>query len=149
LERGDLYAAVGDTTRAEQYFAAALSAGGPDAVLTRRLIRVCVSDHRFRAALDYASDHLRRHPDDRQIRFARATIEAALDEPLAAKSDLDAILEREPNDANVHFALATLLRDKLDDAQAADTQFRLYLRDRPNGSNAEQARANLLQQAHP
>jgi tetratricopeptide (TPR) repeat protein len=149
LQQGDLYAAVGDTTRAEQYFAAALDAGGPDALLVRRLIRVCVSDHRFRAALEYASDHLRRHPDDCQVRFARAAIEVAIDDAQAAKTDLEAILEREPNDANAHFALATVLRDKLDDAQAADLHFRRYLQSLPRGSNAEEARASLLSPVNP
>lgn len=148
LEQGDRFAAVGDTTRAEQYFAAALDAGGPEAILVRRLIRVCVSDHRFPAALDYASNHLRRHPEDRQVRFARAAIEAAVDQPVAAQTDLEAILARAPDDPDVHFALATLLRDKLDDIKGADAHFRRYLQIRPEGAEGEEARGGLLQQEH-
>src|SRR5262249_20526300 len=85
----------------------------------------------------------------RPVRFARATIEMAVDEPQAAKVDLEAILQREPNDPNAHFALAMVLRDKLDDVQAANVHFRRYLESRPNGANAEHARASLVPSVNP
>src|SRR4051812_43323326 len=74
LHRGEGFAAVGDSTRAEQYYAAALAAGGDPHLLVRRLIRVCVSSQRYHAALGYADDYLLRHPADHEVRFARATI---------------------------------------------------------------------------
>ena len=54
------------------------------------------------------------------------------------------VLEEEPDDAQAHFALAGLLRDK-GDPIAADHHFREYLRVDPKGPNAEEARGHLLQ----
>ncbi len=142
--RGDAYAAVGDTTRAEQYFAAALSVGGDASVLTRRLIRVCVADQRFHVALLYAENHLRRDPDDHPVRFALATILAGIGETDRAQQHLELLEIAAPQDADVHFALAVLLHEGGHDALRADKEFRLYLHYAPGGVNAAQAHASLL-----
>jgi tetratricopeptide (TPR) repeat protein len=140
LHRGEGFAAVGDSTRAEQYYAAALAAGGNPYLLARRLIRVCVSGQRYRAALGYADDYLLRHPSDHEVRFARATIAVAVGETEQAHADLTELAEAEPNNPDVQFALGVLLRDVLADLPEARTHFARYLALAPNGSNAAEAR---------
>jgi hypothetical protein len=78
MAKGDTAAAVGDLTRAEQYFSAALAAGGDSALLTRRLLRVCVMDHRYQMAAGYAEEHLRHHPDDVDVRRVLVSIQKGL-----------------------------------------------------------------------
>jgi tetratricopeptide (TPR) repeat protein len=140
LHRGEGFAAVGDSTRAEQYYAAALAAGGNPHLLVRRLIRVCVSGQRYRAALGYADDYLLRRPADHEVRFARATIAVAVGETEQAHADLTELAKAEPNNPDVQFALGVLLRDALADLPEARTHFARYLALAPNGSNAAEAR---------
>jgi len=146
LHRGEGFAAVGDSTRAEQYYAAALAAGGDPPLLVRRLMRVCVSGQRYRAALAYADDYLLRCPADHEVRFARATIAVAIGETEQARADLTELAEAVPNNPDVHFALAVLLRDDLAELPEAREHFERYLLLAPNGSNAAQARAAIGQQ---
>jgi tetratricopeptide (TPR) repeat protein len=144
VEKGDAFAAVGDTTRAEQYFAAALSAGGPPTFVTRRLIRVCVADQRYHVAIVYAENHLRRYPDDREVRFVLATLLAGVGDAAAARQHFEQLEQTSPEDADVHFALAVLLREDFRDLAGADRHFREYLRLSPTGADAAQARTGLL-----
>jgi hypothetical protein len=123
FRRGDAFAAVHDATRAEQYYAAALAAGGDAPVLVRGLIRVCLSDQRYRAALAYADDYLRRHPEDHEVRFARTTVAAGVGETELAYDDLTHLSARE------HFAR--------------------YLALAPRGANAAQARLAVAEGAMP
>ncbi|HET7538721.1 MAG TPA: hypothetical protein VFK05_02580 [Polyangiaceae bacterium] len=145
LHRGEGFAAVGDSTRAEEYYAAALAGGGDPQLLVRRLIRVCVSGQRFRAALAYADDYLLRRPSDHEVRFARATIAGAVGEIEQAYADLIELAEAVPDNPDVHFALAVLLRDDLVDLPEARAHFARYLALAPNGSNAAQARLAVEQ----
>lgn len=147
LRKGDAFAAVGDSTRAEQYFAAALAAGGNAQLLVRRLIRVCVADQRYRAALAYAEDYLRNHPQDYQIRFARATLAAGVGEIEIARDDLNLLVRATPNNPDVHFALAVLLRDEFRDLPLARAHFATYMKLAPRGANTEQARAYSTDEA--
>ena len=62
--RGNAFAAVGDTTRAREYYDAALDAGGDPRELTPLLLSVCVRDGRYRLAIDYAERYLRKYPRD-------------------------------------------------------------------------------------
>ena len=143
LQRGEGFAAVGDSTRAEQYYAAALAGGGDPHLLVRRLIRVCVSGQRYRAALAYAEDYLLRCPTDHEVRFARATIAVAIGDTEQARADLTELVQAVPNNPDVHFALALLLRDELAELPEAREHFARYLALAPNGSNAAQARAAM------
>jgi predicted Zn-dependent protease len=144
MGRGDAFASVGDSTRAEQYFAAALAGGGDSSQLTRRLIRVCVSDQRFHSAILYAENHLRRFPSDYAVRFVLATVLAGIGDTAAAQQNLELLARETPEDADVHFALAVLLRESGHDALGADKEFRLYLKYAPGGVNAAHAQASLL-----
>lgn len=149
LRKGDAFAAVGDSTRAEQYFAAALAAGGDARILVRRLVRVCVSDQRYRAALAYAEDYLRHSPHDYDVRFARATLAAGVGEIEVARDDLNLIVKAMPNNPDVHFALAVLLRDEFGDLPQARAHFLAYTRLAPRGPNSEQARASISVETTP
>ncbi|HEY5956478.1 MAG TPA: tetratricopeptide repeat protein [Polyangiaceae bacterium] len=149
LRKGDAFAAVGDTTRAEQYFASAQAAGGEPHLLVRRLIRVCVADQRYRAALVYAEDYLRKHPLDDEVRFARATLAVGVGEPRLARDDLNRLVEATPRNPEVHFALAVLLRDEFGDLPAARRHFANYLALAPHGRNREQAQASAATEASP
>ncbi len=142
--RGDASAMAGDLTRAEQYFTAALAAGGDERVLTKRLLVVCTTDERYPAAASHAEDYLRKHPGDTEVRYVLATIYLALGDRPLARGTLERVVAEEPELAVAHYALATVLRDTGDSYLDADRQFREYIRLSPQGEYAEAARASLL-----
>ncbi|MBV9950139.1 MAG: tetratricopeptide repeat protein [Myxococcales bacterium] len=142
--RGDAAAVSGDFTRAEQYYVAALRAGGDEGVLAKRLLIVCVTDGRYPAAASHAEDYLRRHPGDTDLRYALATVYIGLGDPAAARAALEQVIGERPDDADAHYALATVLREQGEDLRGADLHFREYIRLDPKGPFAEAARASLL-----
>ncbi len=142
--RGEAAALSGDLTRAEQYFVAALKAGGAERPLTERLLTVCIADARFPAAANYGEDYLRRHPTDTQIRYAMSTVYIGLDELTLAREELERVVGEQPEIADAHYALASVLRKDGSSLLEADQQFREYIRLSPNGEYAEAARASLL-----
>jgi len=141
---GKGFAAVGDTTRAEQYFSAALERGGDDRKIIPLILRVCIQDARYRVAIQYAEGYLRKRPDDSRTRFVLATLYAGVGENVAARAELERVLAVRPDDADAHFALAVLMRDIQEDPVAADPHFREYLRLKPAGEHAEEAQSSLL-----
>lgn len=140
---GDAAAAVGDMTRAEQYYVASLKAGGDERRLVRRLLRVCAADRRYPVALDYAEQYLRHHPNDTEVMFVAASLYAASGERDPARSMLEAVLRKEPTWADAHYVLATVLREPGGDPGLADEHDLEYLRLSPDGPLAENARARL------
>lgn len=142
--RGDSAAMAGDLTRAEQYFVAALRAGGDERALTKRLFVVCVADGRFPAAASYGEDYLRKHPGDTELRYALGTVYIALGDAPIARSTLEQVVEERPELAGAHYALATVMRGQGDALLEADRHFREYIRLEPDGPYAEAARASLL-----
>jgi len=144
VERGRGFAAVGDSTRAEEYLAAALDAGADPKEVLPLLLEVCVQTGRYRSAILHAENHLRKHPDDMRTLFVLGTLYAALGENKEARSVLEHVVEARPNDSRAHYALAVLARDADNDLIAADQHFREYLRLEPNGSHAEEAKASLM-----
>lgn len=142
-DRGDAFASLGDMTRAEQYFVAAVREGGDAAALTRRLVAVCVADGRYPAALEYATEHLRKHPGSVDVRFAAATLYKALGDADFARKELARVLGTAPDFADAHYALAQLDREA-GDPMAADASYRSYLRIEPTGPHADEARNNLM-----
>ena len=147
--RGEAFAALGDMTRAEQYFVAALKAGGEPGALVRRLVAVCVADGRYPVAIEYAEDYLRNHPRDVDVRYVTATMRAALGDASGAKDELRVVLAAKPNLADAHYALAQIAKNE-GDVMRADAEFRHYLRLDPAGRHAEVARENLeLRPNHP
>jgi len=143
--RGRAFAAIGDTTRAREYFDAALEAGGDDRVLTPLLLAVCVRDGRYRLAIEYAERHVRRHPRDARMRFVLGTLRAGVGEALTAEADLSRVIAAAPNNSEAHYALAVLLRDQRGDLVGADQHFRAYLALQPEGEHSDEAKSSLLQ----
>jgi predicted Zn-dependent protease len=143
LERGKAFASIGDLTRAEQYLAAALQQGGDPKLVVPMLLKVCVEARRYRAAIDYGENHLKKHPQDTALRVLLANLYAAVDEPQRAAEQFQLVLHQSPDLADVHYALAVLLRDR-DNLVQADHHFREYLRLSPTGPHADEARGSLL-----
>jgi tetratricopeptide (TPR) repeat protein len=144
VNRGRAFAAVGDTTRAEEYLAAALDQGANPNDILPLLLQVCVQTGRYRSAIQHAENHLRKHPDDVRTRFVLGTIYAAIGETKDAKTALETVVAVRPDESKAHYALAVLARDNENDVVGADRHFREYLRIEPAGSHAEEARASLL-----
>jgi tetratricopeptide (TPR) repeat protein len=144
IELGKGFASVGDLTRAEQYFAAAIESGADEREVLPMLLRVCVLDGRFRMAIQYAENHLKHSPTDIATRFVVGSLYSAIGDTDAARAAYNQVLEVEPDNADAHFALASLLRDIGGDPVLADHHFREYLRLKPGGTHVEEAQASLL-----
>jgi hypothetical protein len=143
-EDAERSALAGDFTRSEQYFTTALQRGGPPEVLLPKLLRVCVSAHRYRAAIEYSRPFLLAREGAWALRFVVATIHVGLNEPLTAARHLELVVRHNPRHAEAEFLLASLYRDDLRDLGRADEHFRRYLELEPSGERAEQARSALL-----
>lgn len=148
LARGKAFASVGDLTRAEQYLAAALDAGGDPRKVLPPLISVCVDGKRYRVAIDYAEPHLKAHPQETKLRFLVGTLYLAVGDATAARARFDEVVATDPADGEAHYALGVVLRDSEKDYVGADKHFREYLRLEPKGSHADDARASLLRSVH-
>jgi Tfp pilus assembly protein PilF len=130
--------------RAEQYLTAALAGGASEKRLLPLLLRACIADERYRSATQYLEEHLRRHPTEHNARFLLASLYLGLDQIELAKKELEVVLGTNPDHAEAHYALATLLRDATASHREADFHFRAYLALRPTGVHAEEARGSLL-----
>jgi Flp pilus assembly protein TadD len=146
IDEGRAFAAVGDTTRAEQYLAAAMSNGADEAVVIPLLIKVCVRDGRYELAIDYAQHYTQKHPSDTRVRYLLGTLYAAIGDGGRARRELEFVISAKPDDAEPHWALAKILQDQGKDPVLADGQFREYLRLAPTGAHAEEARASLTKE---
>lgn len=143
LRRGDASARLGDMTRAEQYFVLARRAGADAHDVTSRLLAVCVADQRYPVALEYAEEHLRLHPTDSQVKFAAASLQAALGNLPQARELMLEVLGEQPAWAEAHYALASLLRQSGEESMLANEHDLTYLKLRPAGEYAEAARERL------
>jgi tetratricopeptide (TPR) repeat protein len=146
LARGQAFASVGDWTRAEQYLSAAMDAGADEREVMPLLLRVCMQDRRYRVAIAYAEEYERKHPNDAEMRFVLGTLYAAIGDVPHAREALEAVIAKQPDNAQAHYALASLLRDAHADPLAMDAHYREYLRLDPTGPHAEEARAALLKE---
>ena len=136
-------ASGGDLVRAEQYLAAAGARGYDETKIIGPLVRVCVAASRLRQALLYAQPYLRTHPEDWRLRFVVATIHLGLESVADARRELDRVVLAAPEVPEPHFALATLLRERLHDDAAARPHFERYLSLAPTGAHADEARVAL------
>ena len=144
IRKARAFASIGDATRAEEYLNAARDAGGDEREVVRALMDVCINDHRYRAAVGYAEQFLRRHPRDRELRFLLATLDVALGDASNALHELRTVLDEAPDNTEARYVLAVVLRDEIGDPEAADSEFREYLRRAPAGVHAEEAQGSLL-----
>ncbi len=149
VEKGKAFQEVGDLTRAEQYYAAALQSGASEKEVLPLLLRVCVQANRYQVAVEYAEPFLKRHPGDWRLRMVVASLQLAIGHPAVAREHYERVLEQNPDEPTAHYALAVLLRDELHDRVGADTHFRAYLRVLPDGPHAEEARESLLKPVVP
>ena len=145
IEHARALADSSDYTRAEQYLNLAAERSGDRARVVPLLIDVCVRDQRYRAALEYAEEHLRRHPRAYRLRYVEATLLRALGDVARSRQELERVLSASPGYADAHYSLALLLRDDLGNHLEADRHFREYLRLKPGGSHAEEAGESLLE----
>jgi tetratricopeptide (TPR) repeat protein len=142
--RGRAFAMVGDFTRAEQYLAAALAKGAPSKSVLPLLLKVCIAEQRYRVAISYAETELKKAPRNNPLRFVVASLYATIGDTKVAREQMERVIESDPDDASVRYALAVLLRDDERDVGSADAHFRAYLRLDPKGPHAEEARGSLL-----
>jgi tetratricopeptide (TPR) repeat protein len=149
MARGDASAAIGDMVRAEQYFVSALKAGGDEHKLVRRLLVVCSADERYPAAAEYAEQYLHRRPSDIDIRFAAASLQAAVGDTRRARDLLDSVIRERPDWAEAHYALASMMRANGEPLALADQHDLQYLKLSPHGLLAETARARLSRRGTP
>jgi tetratricopeptide (TPR) repeat protein len=144
LDVAELLAHSGDTMRAEQYLSAALQKGADERRVTRRLLALYVADGQYRLAIALAEDCARRHPRDASLHRLLASLYLAVELDASATDEYERVLTLQPDDAQAHFALASLLHGAGSELGRADAHFRAYLRVEPNGPHAEEARARLL-----
>jgi Tfp pilus assembly protein PilF len=144
LEVAHVLEQSGDTVRAEQYLHAALKQGADEAVLVPHLLRLYASDGQYRLAIEYGEHYLRRHPKHRAVRLFLAALYTAVGADTLAAQAYERVLIEEPNNAEAHFALASLLYESGRQRANADTHFRAYLALDPQGDYAEEARSLLL-----
>jgi len=144
VDRGKAFAQAGDMTRAEQYFAAALERGADASAVMPLLVRVCVAERRYRVAIDYAEEHLRRHPTDTPLRFLLGSLYLGVGETGTARAHLEQAAREDPKNADVRFALGVLYRDEVEDRATAHDHFAAYLELAPRGPHAAEARGSLL-----
>jgi len=143
VERGRAFASIGDYTRAEEYLTAALEAGAPPRKVMPMLLKVCISDNRFRSVIQHAEDYLNHYPDDVATRFVFGTVLYAIGEFVRARVELARVTTEQPQIADAHFALA--LADKeLGFHSEAERQFREYLKLAPRGAHAAEANGGLM-----
>jgi Tfp pilus assembly protein PilF len=144
IQHAKAFVRVGDYTRAEQYLNAALENGANESEVVPLLLSICVKDRRYRSAVEYGENYLRRHPREHRLRFVVATLYVGLGENDRAKKQLERVLEQNPTHAEAHYALAVLFRDQLQSFGQADQHFREYLKLDPRGEHAEEAAGSLL-----
>jgi tetratricopeptide (TPR) repeat protein len=147
LEIGEGFAAIGDSTRAAQYFSLAIEDGGDERQIFPRLLAMLVRDRQYRAAIFRAEYYLKKHPDDANVRFVTGSLYVGTGQAAEARGQYEAILQggAERIRPEIYYALALLSRDVEGDVLAADVHFRDYLREAPNGKHAAEARASLLE----
>lgn len=141
--KGEASANMGDMTRAEQYFVMAQRAGADAHDVIKHLLLVCSADQRYPVALDYAEQHLRLHPEDLEIKFAAASLRAALGDLPNARLLMIEVLHERPLWATAHYSLASVLRQEGDALALADQHDLEYLKLDPQGEFAEAARDRL------
>lgn len=145
VQQGEAFAQNGDFTRAQQYYAAALAAGGKSKEILPQLLRACVASGDLRLASEYAENELARNPDDGYLRFVTGALQAQIGNRPAARKHLVQAAAQLKTNAKVQFSVATFFRDDMQDRIEADPYFREYLRLAPTGEHAAEARGSLME----
>lgn len=144
VDRGKAFAALGDGTRAEQYLSGAIEKGADAKKVLPMLLKVCISEQRYRVAIEYAEPYLRAHPDDVRLRFVVGTLYRSIGDLKSARAELETVMKQMPTHAEAHLEMARLLREDDKEPLKADEHFREYVRLKPDGAYAAEARQALL-----
>lgn len=145
LEQGRAYAEVGDSLRAQQYFAASLKAGADEKVAFPLLLRACVEQKNYRLAAEYAEAALARHPKNARLRFLSGALHGTLGDTARSRERLERAAKELPRDAEVQFTVGVFFRDDAADVVSADRYFRQYLALAPDGTHVEEAKSSLME----
>jgi tetratricopeptide (TPR) repeat protein len=133
---------AGDGVRAEQYLALAMRAGAPASSVIAPLVEACAASSRLQSALGHALPYLHAHPAAWRLRQLVAAIQLALGRSELARAELARVIRDQPHAAQAHYLFALVARDE-QDLDAAAGAFAAYLRERPVGLHAAEARAFL------
>jgi tetratricopeptide (TPR) repeat protein len=146
LEMADLLAQRGDYVRAGQYLSAAQAHGVPDRELVGRLLRLDAAAGQYRLAIEHAETYLRSHPAELGVRECLAAFYAAIGAAVDAVREYERVLRERPSDPELHFALATLLREAGSERARMDAHYRAYIALAPDGQHVDEARAELFEE---
>lgn len=146
VEVARILAKNGDRVRAAQYLTLAQRQGVPARTVIPSLIALYTADAQYRLAIDAAESYLRRQPNDHRIRSCLGALYVAVDATSDAIRTYETLVQESPDDAEAHFALASLLNDASASRVRADAHYRSYLALAPAGRYAEEARAKLLKE---
>jgi tetratricopeptide (TPR) repeat protein len=144
LEVGDALARSGEHVRAEQYLMLAEQRGIAARTVMPRLLSLYAADGQYRLAIDRAETYLQQHPNEVRVRQCLASFYAAVGALDGAVRAYDRVLADLPDNAEAHFALASLLHDAGLERARMDAHYRAYVTLAPHGPHAEEARAGLL-----
>lgn len=148
-ENGLAAADQGDFIRAEQYLAAAVERGFPEAEAVPALVKVCLASSRFRSALRHAVPYLERHPTEWSLRYLVGTIYLGIGDSQSARIELEKVTMDAPDQGPPHYLLGLLARDELGDPALARQHFESYLKIVPSGSRALEVQAALRDLEQP
>jgi len=146
LQMADALASSGDHVRAGQYLIAAQTRGISDRQVIGRLLKLDAAGGQYRLGIEHAEAYLQAHPSELSVRQCLASFHLAIGETAEAAREYARVLERRPNNAEAHFALATLLREAGIERARMDKHYRAYIALAPQGRHADEARAELFQE---
>jgi tetratricopeptide (TPR) repeat protein len=146
LRMADMLADGGDEVRAGQYLVAAQARGVPDRQVIGRLLKLDAAGGQYRLGIEHAEGYLQSHPSDAGVHQCLASFYLAIGATAEAAREYTRVLEQRPDNAEAHFALATLLRDAGIERGRTDVHYRAYIALAPHGRHADEARAGLLQE---
>lgn len=138
---------TGDSTRAEQYLAAALESGASEQKVLPVLLATCLSGDRYDTALHYARRHLLRHPDDWSLRYLVANLHFATGQEERARKETERLIEEQPKQPEPHYLLALVEAERPRGQASTVAALNRYLTLAPRGPHANDARRMLRRAA--
>lgn len=149
VEIADVLATSGERMRAAQYLVLAEKQGVSERETLPRLLKLYAEDGQLRLAIEHAEHYLTRHPRDVRVRQCLASLYQAIGVSRAAVRELQRVVQVEPDNAEAHFALASILHESGTEHAETDEHYRAYLALEPEGRHAEEARSRLLTEVSP
>ncbi len=143
---GKEQARVGDSLRAQEYFAMAIDSGGDTNLILPELMRAAISGMRYQVAIRYFEDFGDMMSRERGSELATivGVLYLGIDQPERARAAFEGALRLSSKNARAHFLLGQVLRDEFSDYAGSDLEYRSYLALEPSGEYATAARAGML-----